>query len=84
MVICQNCKSLNLWGDAEVVYFSGEYSIYLCFDCTDTREQYLWEQAPAVRVCDECSGKNEFFPWCFTCINEKIFWSRLKRNQVQS
>ena len=75
MVICQNCRSVHRYVESNVVYFSDTHTTYLCDLCMHTQEQYLWEQAPALRVCNECKGGNEFNDWCFTCLAEKMFWS---------
>jgi hypothetical protein len=82
MVICQNCKSVHHYADTNVVYFSNTHTTYLCELCVDTNEKYLWVQADALRVCNECEGANEFNEWCFTCLSDKIFWSRLEKNKI--
>ena len=83
MVICQVCRKSINYGDSNCVYVGVEFSTYLCNPCYESHaEDYVWEQPQAVRTCKQCGIGNEFYSHCFTCQNDQLFWSMMRKNKV--
>lgn len=76
MVICQNCKKVEMHFDSVCVFMHENYSTYVCNSCYVSG--VILPNVSPLRECNECKGTNEFNDWCFTCLAELVFWRMAK------
>jgi hypothetical protein len=81
MIICQNCRVAVQYHSNACVYLSATHATYLCVNCVEVVDPDTMRDLPPLRVCNECYSANEFYSHCFTCLNDKVFWSMLAKNK---
>lgn len=79
MVICQHCKDAVDYSASTCVFITPSTQTYLCLVCSYTEDFWDYRDLPPIRVCKDCGSVNEFYAHCFTCLNDKIFWSMKKK-----